>query len=65
MTIEVRQMVIKSSIGEAANDSGKESDKKQTAADSSCCSETEKIKQEVLTECQSWVLQLLERLKER
>lgn len=60
MTIEVRQMVIKSRVGD-------EDEAPARKRNSGCCGEKvdKELKDEVLAECRTMLMEQLERLRER
>jgi len=57
MTIEVRQMVVKSTV--------EDEDKRQFNVAGGCPQELEQVKEEILTECRAWLSEQLKQLRER
>lgn len=57
MTIEVRQMVVKSTV--------EDDDKRQFNAAGGCPQELEQVKEEILNECRAWLAEQLQQLRER
>lgn len=57
MTIEVRQMVVKSTV--------EDDDKRQFNVAAGCPQELEQVKEEIMTECRAWLAEQLQQLRER
>ncbi len=57
MTIEIKQMLIKSTVRQMSDD------KKETVSDT--CSDLEDIKEEILAECRQLIVELLRDERER
>lgn len=64
MTLEVRQMVIKSTVGDAES-AGRDTQGPATGTGGLSPADRLKLKHELLEECRSWLLEQLERSKER
>ena len=57
MTIELRQLVVKSTV--------EDEDKRSFNVAGGCPQEMEQIKEEIMAECRVWVLEQLQQLRER
>jgi Family of unknown function (DUF5908) len=72
MTLEVRQLVLKSTVSaddDEIDDEGSGKPKKtagdgSSAGDDGCCGQ-EQLKEEILAECRAWLLGHLQQLRER
>jgi len=74
MTLEVRQLVLKSTVGddededdddEGAGTKGKKAAGGCGGAEGDDCEDREQLKEEILAECRTWMLIHLQQLRER
>jgi hypothetical protein len=72
MTLEVRQLVLKSSVGDDEDEddddeggAGKKAAGGCGGAEGDDCEDREQLKEEILAECRAWMLVHLQQLRER
>lgn len=68
MTLEVRQLVLRAVVDDAADEDGDAevaNGARRGAGDADCCDDKAQLKEEILAECRSWLMAHLQLQRER